>query len=970
MASIASRLKSLDCTVPGDVLRGLVAFEDEFNLDIEAFRKALLDFRDNELPSIDAEYDRQLEARRDLITGSPVPELGSFAEIERSTQLTSLERGGIGPLSDSPRNSGTGYDGDVGATEVTAEEEETSRIDERKLGAAGIALIRGRMFKIETGTRAEGFRKLWKSVNSEYLSWIGMANSITRGIPEGDFVFLLTNPETKRFPFVNKSLEEAEQLSGADKSVFLRHVFFNARINPTAANYNKLRAFGLSEDQANNIMSGKDPNGDDIQQTVINGLTVITNLIRELTALVLLAADDPLRQPRWSMEVDLMKAAISSFINLRAELNSASVILTSDYFDELRVYMSEGELTELFDFRPELLDILPNSSEAIIMALVQKALSLELGSTVINTYQISIKKYEDNFTQIKEALFDVGLSIWKAIQGTGGDTYAISLEAALRRLLGRDLSLTLSYPFFNNKIDINEKFLAKITPTSAQEAVTKTNAQVVSTAATKLGTSDGVSPTQFYQPPAVTPDLASSTTTLIAALNDGDPNSSIPSWYIQRSCIQVNGILTKELTNRINSVGRKLGLKTRESFGTLLARKWKPAKQFLDCMGSLEENIKGFGGSEGVGKATTIRDETGKEIGSSTNIKDAAANLKPNDKVVMDSKRGLVVQSLDSNKISNSQGSPSVKKETDDYLKNRAKVDQRQVTQSQGGSPNSYSGKLDLKFDRKCFDKLDKQIQDMLNRLDPFSKFTLDKLGVDFWKNKLYLLIQQIRAVLGFVQDALDSVIALFQLILDGALAKLERFLTFDFNFGGDIGLDNSLIKCSWGFDFGIKLDLLGILLRLMAPFFENIGASIRGALDFIIDFIERAVCKAIKFVEDMLNPVAGFLALLGCQLKDPQLPTEILELLELFHASLELRSIILRKGSDHWLELTGNLRNGGKNWNGLTQFAALCQSVAARELANALKEKAQKAVSSIPTAASKSATSKAAAAALGAPVG
>jgi hypothetical protein len=151
--------------------------------------------------------------------------------------------------------------------------------------------------------------------------------------------------------------------------------------------------------------------------------------------------------------------------------------------------------------------------------------------------------------------------------------------------------------------------------------------------------------------------------------------------------------------------------------------------------------------------------------------------------------------------------------------------------------------------------------------------------------------------------------------------------LTIDINFAGAAGFENSTIKCSWSLDFGLKIDLLALLLSLLSAFFPMIGDPIQKFLKMIVDFLTKIFCMPINFIESLLgNPILNkILGFLGCTLKDIKLPDSILELLQLLQATFNLRTLVLKKASGEWLDLAFGLSKQGNEFKGLSQFAALC---------------------------------------------
>ena len=116
-----NRLRYVECELPDELEKAILAFEDDFDENMKPFYDRLADFTLNDAPIIAAELDAQIALREELLKGSPVQSLGSLAAIDESLKLTSPARNDNDP--------------------------ETVRLDERKLGAAGIALVNGSILK-------------------------------------------------------------------------------------------------------------------------------------------------------------------------------------------------------------------------------------------------------------------------------------------------------------------------------------------------------------------------------------------------------------------------------------------------------------------------------------------------------------------------------------------------------------------------------------------------------------------------------------------------------------------------------------------------------------------------------------------------------------------------------------------------------------------------------------------------------
>ena len=216
------------------------------------------------------------------------------------------------------------------------------------------------------------------------------------------------------------------------------------------------------------------------------------------------------------------------------------------------------------------------------------------------------------------------------------------------------------------------------------------------------------------------------------------------------------------------------------------------------------------------------------------------------------------------------------------------------------------------------------------------------------------MIKQQIMAM----QDKIDAFIVMLQKTMDAILAKLERLLTIDLNFSGKIGFENSLFKCSWGIDLGLKIDLLGLLLMYLDRFLGVVLAPVLKFLQLLGDFINEIMCVPIRWIGAILNgamfALANLLAKIGCTVKDFKLPLEIFDLLNLINGVFSLRSLVFKKGSADWLKMMGRISMGKNEFTGLSQFASMCVSDNLSASLSALSAQMKLMVSSIPVGAVK----------------
>jgi hypothetical protein len=205
-------------------------------------------------------------------------------------------------------------------------------------------------------------------------------------------------------------------------------------------------------------------------------------------------------------------------------------------------------------------------------------------------------------------------------------------------------------------------------------------------------------------------------------------------------------------------------------------------------------------------------------------------------------------------------------------------------------------------------------------------------------------------------QDRIDKFIASLQAAMDAIMAKLERILTLDLNFSGKIGFENSLFKCSWGLDLGLKINLLDLLLLYLDRFLGVVLGPVLKLLGLLGDLINEIFCIPIRWLGAILNgaayAAAQLLEKIGCTVKDFQLPMEVFEILNLINGTFSLRSLVFKKGSADWLRMMGRLKKGANEFAGLSQFANVCANPSASTSISALASAMKLAASDIPIAA------------------
>jgi hypothetical protein len=260
--------------------------------------------------------------------------------------------------------------------------------------------------------------------------------------------------------------------------------------------------------------------------------------------------------------------------------------------------------------------------------------------------------------------------------------------------------------------------------------------------------------------------------------------------------------------------------------------------------------------------------------------------------------------------------------------------------------PNKGSYSVELQL---CQNKSLKKLQDYGRQ------FEANRKQFEAWIVKfINICNHQIRVF----QDSIDTFIVSVQRVMDGMLAKLERLLTLDLNFSGKIGFENSLFKCSWGLEFGLKVNLLDILLMYLDRFLGIVLGPILKGLNIISDFINKILCIPIRWLEEILNGAAKYMSELlgkiGCSVKDFKIPTPLFELLALINGTFALRSLVLRKGNSDWLRMMGRIKLGMDEFTRLSQFGNACASPSLATALAALQSASAVAASDIPVKASK----------------
>lgn len=882
-----NRLRLVDCDLPDDVERQLAAFEDDFDAAIQPFFDRLDALTASDLAGILAALEEGIALRDELLQGAPVRSLGSLEAIEDSLNLTNPQR---------------------------TDEPETIRIDERKVGAAGIALINGRMFRILSGTRVDGFRALWFSVGGDYDAFILAASTIF-GLQAGSFAFYQSNPQEAKFPLVNKSFDRIFELTGYGTSVFIHNLFWNGSIATTTSNRLKLNACGFSEDQIVNIFSGQTVNADfDFSAA----MTTITDYIRDLASVVFKPIDDPLRLPAWQLENTLISLILDQYFEYRTKKYTNSYILDQSYFSLLITNLRKEDLKELFEQRPELHDIeLPPDPDGIT-ALVSNAVTLQAG-TLLNTYMNSLPEpglVPETQLEFECRLFNMGFVLWKyfLLQYTEG---AAPLELRLRELQRKKVPLSPTTTTFCGELSyLNPEDYSSVLGTVTNN-VTSGLPPVGTTADKFMEAMRGQSGNDI-------------------PLEDPNANGlSSSGILIQTAVSAVDGGEKQGRTEEADTAGSESGLPTKETLAQLLARRIRWSDNFINC--TADANLSRAAGQSTETKIVDMN--TGLIFGerpvpdnptpaeaaqyaaevsiNKTGIQDLKKAEDEAAKAATDAayKAGLRTPLGAATALGRATAKRVLDKAAEierERLAIPTAVQRNQVVRQEGRPYNSFSGSFVL---NECNPLVTQKIGQFLEK---------NRKKLQAWLVRIITVIQEL---IVYMQDKIDSFLLKAQQVLDVVLSKLEKILSVDVNLSGKLGFENSLIKCAWGVDFGIKLDLMGLILQYLGSVFATIGLPLRKFLELIQDFLNEVFCIPIRMFEAILGATSSLIGKVGCTIKDFRLPVEISQLLRLITGTFELRGLVLRAGVSDWFDMITQLRTQQNEFSTLSQFSSVCQS-------------------------------------------
>jgi len=788
-----NQLRYAQCQIPLNVEAALDAFLDEFNLDMSAIDKELDVFNLTIAPAI-VEGERQLAIQiQELLAGSPIKELSSLQALQDNLYLAS-------PLKDET-------------------DPEVVSIDERKLGALGMVLLNGKMYALAAGNALETFRQMWFSVGGNYTSFLSLGDGIA-DTASGDFTLIQYVPDSKTFPEINRPWEILDGLRSKVKlSKYVQPLIWTSQIGSSTSTYNKLKAIGYSDINISRILGRGQPRDSD---AVLTGyLQNSTAQIKYLSALFALPFTDEKRKPRWLNEVSYMTKALQAYLQYRTQINLSSLVFSPDYWEKVKASLSPADMKEVFERRPEVLNMVVPTSPNAIGDLLNAASSLQLGSTAINSYMIKLPKDSEIYRKPYERrLLSLGVNLLQTLV-LEKHSAADSLRLLLEELKGGAVSA------------------ADIIPVE----LTVNNVQTL-------------------QQPGFT---VGSTTASVNRVIDNSPDKDKTKEAIATAV--AGDTLLAPASNPTQ------GLASQENYMTILFRRIKWDQNFATC-------------SKQIKKASNA---------PSDNIGNKFTQFGPGFKQNITPVNSTSLKGSDREAVKLNQG-----KQTTDVS----------AKYSYSCSPVFHNG---------------------------FAQ-EIAKLQANASK-ELIIVCEALQRALLVVQDQIDHIIAKAQVVLDQVLGILERLLTLNLNIGGNLGFDTSLIKCSWSLDFGAKIDLFGLLLTYLNKFFKEFGGPIRAGLRLIQDLINKAICVPVRLLESFLGGVNSLLNIIGCSLKDILLPQAFLDLLKALLFTFDLRSLVLRQGYEGFNGLTANFSKNKDSFNGLTQFASLCQKTTMADATNTIGE-------------------------------
>jgi hypothetical protein len=961
-----SKLRYVECELPSEVEKAIAAFEDEFDDNIKPFYDRLADFEANDLPAIQKEIDAQIALREELVKGSPVQNLASLDAIDNSTGLTSPKRDNDDP--------------------------ETVRIDERKMGAAGICLLNGRMFKMEGGNRLVALRRLWEAAGGDYDYFVRLGTTVYTS-PRGSYNLFEFNTYTpEKLPFVNKGFSYLEAVN-LKNSQFKHRLIWTNSISASYALKTKMVALGFFSEQINNLFSGSEPNAG---YDYLGAIADINILISSVTRLLFLPASDPIRQPPWENEANYVELAIQKFLDYRTHKYTSSEIFDLNYWtlflDELR----PRDIKELLEQRPEVLDIELPQDQASITAAVEKAVAFPPETSIINTYMNNLPASTDDELQLTNSLYNLGYGIYLQLEARQ-ETRAGRLKELLLELIGK--STLVSYIGSNVLIDPADLAAlfpnANLPPVGQFVSVIETRDPLVKTA---LAANSGVAKfnkteSKTIQDQSLTLSQGSATNNMPAGKSQGFPSVETFAMLLARrvdwgtnftDCKgeQALGVASTPVEQEMATVvsnERTLSVDVDND-------KWNRERVFKDNMAYLNTQLGAYLVGSSIKSIQSGVDAYIQNLPNSirpspqdTEINELKERMYSNEIRMVAAAAVDVLKALPSSSVlTPAKTNLFSEMSGDDRGAGMYAAKNRNYVEDAGGKvPPAGFSQTEVK------DGLEKALGTTLPFLDKgtnvvlpthsstnvelqiCSSKSLKKLAAfarQYESNRKQLeawlvkFINIVKHQIIVFQDRIDKFIVTVQQTMDAVMAKLERLLTLDLNFSGKIGFENSLFKCSWGLDLGLKINLLDLLLLYLDRFLGTIMGPILKGLGIIGDFINQILCIPIRWLGEILNSAAkamsDLLGKVGCSVKDFKLPTAVFELLNLINGTFSLRSLVLRKGTADWLRMMNRIKLGRNEFQGLSQFASVCAKPSLSAAISTLQFASQVAASDIPVKA------------------
>lgn len=1040
-----SKLRYVECELPSEVEKTIAAFEDSFADSLKPFYDRLADWVANDLPVIEAELESQIALREALLTGAPVKSLSSLADVDKSTNLTSPKRDPNDP--------------------------DSIRIDERKLGAANLCVLNGRMFKVIPGDRISALRYLWEVAGGDYDYFIRLGTSVYTTPLDSYMLFEYNESTPEKLPFVNKGFSYLTAV-GLKNSQFKHRMIWTRGISASYALKSKMVTLGYTSEQINNIFSGYNP---DNGYNYAGALEAVNTLIRSVTRLLFLPLADPLRQPLWANEANYIELAITKFLEYRTKKYTTSSTFDPEFWKTFLTELRPKDVKELLENRPEITNLeLPQDLDSLTAA-VEKAIAAPAETTAINTYMNNLPAGKLTETTLTQTLFDLGLAIWKQMQTTrASSSTTVTLPASQMDPIFPTKHNLSTTPYLSFKIkgatpseDVTPStipFVANSKEILLDQAVLESMGQFLGIKGRSLSDIYGANTTlelswsiisapnrritskeadrleqlllelsgrktlgDFFNPAVVIDpaDISALFPTtnlppvgaLISNLKDDDQKRAIAA-----NSASGQATASEPTPSNIPS-GVSQGFPSEETFAMLLSRKLDWGSNFLNCSGSpatppvtqqmttvaeysktsavesnaewaqyngdiayLKEritfsspNISVADIRSNLDSFLTAEEAKGTITRKSTNVSSLLATVNSSDDIKVVVRSAVAIVKMVPTTTPTTSSAPQTYSELTAgadrgaglyAAKNRNYVEEaggkvqppgltskevRTGLEHALGMPIPFmSGGNEVLVPFKANVAVELQVcpNKAIDALSDYGR-QLEANRKQF-ENWILQFVNICKHQIIVFQNGIDSFITAIQQAMDGVLTKLERLLTLDLNFSGKIGFENSLFKCSWGIDLGLKINLLDLLLMYLDRWLGTILKPFTVGLGIIADFIREIMCVPIRWLETILNgaaegAVSNLLGSIGCTVKDFKLPTAVFEILNLLNATFSIRSLVLRKGAADWRRMMGRLQKGKNEFTNLTQFANACASPDLSSAISALQATTARLISSIP---------------------